>query len=76
MCGLHGITVLNCFISLSIYLFNFSILKEFSLPSPSSSFEVFILGNGDGVEKAQCALTIYCIVGVHVVGFALGFITA
>ena len=30
----------------------------FSLPSPSSSFEVFILANEDGVEKAQCALTI------------------
>ena len=39
------------------YLFNLSILT-FSLPSPLSSFEVFILGDGDGVEKAQCALTI------------------
>ena len=35
-----------------------------------------VLANGDGVEKAQCAFTIYCIVGVHVVGLALGFITA
>ena len=40
-----------------MYVCNLSILT-FSLPLPSLSFEVFILGNGDGVAKAQCALTI------------------